>query len=158
MDKNVAALLRNDTKTVAVRFYNDRDERSYSREQKISLNLGMQIGDEQELGNKSYTYVTNLSFEVGELAVVFVSGIPKVVKVVEVHPSCQIEPNENIKYKWITARVDLDEAVENERKNTEIETVIAKSYKRNLKSQFKSLLLADVTPEDQQVLLSCLGE
>ena len=158
MDKNVAALLRNDTKTVEVRFYRDRDAPQFDQECHASLNLGRQVGDEQGLGTKSYTYITNLSFEVGELAVVFVVGIPKVVKVVAAHASCQIEPNENIKYKWITARVDLDEAVENERKNSEIEAVISKSYKQNLKSQFKSLLLADVAPEDQQLLISALGE
>ena len=157
MDKNVAALLRNDAKTVGVRFFLQKDQEAYANSQRSkSLSLGTM--PEEELSPETYTYVTNENFEPGDLAMVFVSQIPKVVRVTEVHPACQIEPDSSMQYKWIAAKIDLGSYLLNMSKNAEIEDVIAKSYKRSLKSQFKSLMLADVAPEDQQLLLAALGE
>ncbi len=157
MDKNVAALLRNDAKTVGVRFFLQKDQEAYANSQR-SKGLSLGTIPEDELSPKTYTYVTNESFEPGDLAMVFVSQIPRVVRVVEVHTSAQIEPNSSMQFKWIVAKIDLTNHLFNMSKNTEIENVITKSYKRNLKSQFKSLMLADVAPEDQQLLLAALGE
>lgn len=157
MDKNVAALLRNDAKTVGVRFFLQKDQEAYANFQR-NKGLGLGTIPEDELSPKTYTYVTSENFEPGDLAMVFVSQIPRVVRVTEVHATCLIEPNSSIQYKWIAAKIDLGSHLLNMSKNAEIEDVIAKSYKRNLKSQFKALMLADVAPEDQQLLLAALGE
>lgn len=157
MDKNVAALLRNDTKTVGVRFFLQKDQEAYANSQH-SKGLSLGTIPEDELSPKTYTYVTNENFEPGDLAMVFVSQIPWIVRVTEVHATVQIEPNSAMQYKWIAAKIDMTSHLLNMSKNAEIEDVIAKSYKRNLKSQFKSLMLADVAPEDQQLLLAALGE
>lgn len=157
MDKNVAALLRNDVKTVEVRFFLQKDQEAYANSQR-SKSLGLGTIPEDELSPKTYTYVTTENFEPGDLAMVYVSQIPRVVRVTEVHAAVQIEPNSSMQYKWIAAKIDLGSHFLNMSKNAEIEDVIAKSYKRNLKSQFKALMLADVAPEDQQLLLAALGE
>ena len=77
MERNIAALMREDAKTISVVFINrNADDTS-----------------------KQYTYVTHLDFEPGDLAVVETPNGPAVVKVVCVHEDLAIEPGQSMKMK-----------------------------------------------------------
>lgn len=99
MDKNIAAILRKDARTVSVSF-NGAD--------------------------RTYTYITNLDFEVDDYAVVEVGGALKVVQIVSVAPDLRIAPGSDIQFKWIVAKVDFTEYEKNVRRNAHIEDQAAK--------------------------------
>lgn len=124
MDKNIAALIREDAKTVGVSFSS---------------------------GGKVYTYVTNLDFALGDFVVVSVyraseafENTLQVVCIVEVHNELRIEPNSDIKYKWIMAKLDTSVALENEAKNAEIEALLQNAYVSNIRKQFRQQMLENV--------------
>jgi len=131
MDKNIAAILRNDTKTISVTF-------------------GGGTG-------KSYTYVTNFNFERGDFAVVEVSGEFKVVKVEAVAPDLRLPPNSDIHFKWVVAKLDLSEYEKNCARNEEIESTLAQAYQRTMRNQLASNLLANLPDEARASLTPLLG-
>lgn len=149
MDKNIAALMRQDCKTVHVRFWKDRNDNSasYSGKNPVSLSLGTVPMD--AFSDKRYTYITDLDLKEGDWALVLVSGIPKVVTVVAVDEDCEIEPNDNVAYKWVFGKVDTTNYYENLKKNEEIEGIVSSAYKKSLRAQFSQLLLAGTDAETQ---------
>lgn len=148
MDKNISALLREDTKTVRVRFFNDRNQ-----SESYSLELGAKwIG----LSAKEYCYITNLDFKIDDLAVVLVADIPKIVIITGIDDCLDIEPNESTKYKWIYGTVDASSYVENEKKNESIERIVTEAYKKNLKNQFQEIILSSLTEKSKESLENLL--
>ena len=120
MDKNIAALIREDAKTV-----------------QVSFNPGAGTA-------KTYTYITDLPVAVGDYLVVDVSGEFKVVCVSFVDEDLSIEPNADIKYKWVVAKIDLDYHNRNQQKNAEIEKLLKTAYVSNIRHAFRSQLLGSV--------------
>ncbi len=57
---------------------------------------------------KIYTYKTSENFEVGDKAIVCPNGSLKVVQIVRVDDTPQIEFGSNVEYKWIVQKIDLD--------------------------------------------------
>lgn len=149
MDKNIAALMRQDCKTVHVLFWKDRNDNSagYQGKRPISLELGTIAPD--IYSDKRYTYVTDLDFKVRDWALVLVSGVPKVVVIAAVDESCEIEPNDSTTYKWIFGKVDTTNYYENLKKNEEIESIVSSAYKKSLRAQFSQLLMAGTDAETQ---------
>ena len=126
MDKNIAAILREDAKTVSVQFPNN-----------------------QGFTQSSYTYITHLNVAVGDLVVVPAGkdNELKICEVTEVHEDFQIEPNADCKYKWIIDVVDIEAAQKNQQRNKEIESMLAASYRTNARQAYAHQFLAGADPK-----------
>jgi len=146
-EKNIAYMVREDVKTIGVRFY-----------QKIDI--GRMITDDElnaDLSKKEYTYVTHLDFKVGDLAVVRAAGEVKVVFVSRVDAECEIEPNQDIKYSWVIDRVDTEEYEKQMDINEELEATVNRAYKRNVKEQFRKLVMGSIDSETAAKINMMLG-
>ena len=131
MDKNIAAILREDTTTISLRL----------------------PGSDQEL-----TYVTDLQFQPGDHAVVLSNRDNYVVGVVvEVHDDLQIEPNSDILYKWVVAKLDVTAYQQNVERNTIIESTLTPTYRKSARRAFAQAMLSNATAEDQAKLQGVLG-
>lgn len=127
MDKNIAAILREDTRTISVQFVNE--------------NTGT-------ISSRNYTYITHLDVKVGDFVVV-PSGthdLWKICEVTEVHEELDIEPNSDIKYKWVIDVIDKDGAHANQQRNKEIENMLAQSYHRNARQAYAQQFLTGADP------------
>lgn len=136
MERNIAALMREDAKTISVVFINRNADDT----------------------NKQYTYVTHLDLEPGDLAVVETLNGPAVVKVVCVHEDLAIEPGQSMKIKWVMDKVDTESYKANTKKNEEIEKFMATSYRANVRNSFKTMMLAQLDPESAAKLGNIIGD
>jgi hypothetical protein len=128
MDKNIAAILREDAKTVQVTFPGN---------------------------DKPYTYVTHLDVVPGDFVVVKAREALQVVCVKSVDADLAIEPNSDVRYAWIVAKVDMASHAENTARNEAIEKTLAETYRKNARQAFAQTLLAGA-PEDQRAQLLAL--
>jgi hypothetical protein len=142
MDKNIVALVRNDTKTVGVKFFPD------AWTQKAVPESNMSVVNHDELTTlKEYTYVTTLDLALGDLVVVYVGQVPKVVEVVSVHDTLMIQPNHHIQCKWIVTKVDTAYYQNLQAQNAEMQSVLESAYRTNARRQFRDVFLASVDSE-----------
>lgn len=142
MDKNIVAFLREDARTIGVRFF--KDNAFEKGEQVMSLDLG-NVTAAYPVSVKEYTYLTNLTdLQVGDFVVVMVSNVPKAVIVSSVHEELAIEPNETTQYKWIVGKVDMESYVKEQQKNKDLSQLLAVSYRANMKQQFRQAILGSV--------------
>lgn len=148
MDKNIAAFLRPEAKTVAVRFFQDKFK---DIAEKMTL-----LGDEVSLSPQAYTYVTDLNVQVGDLVIVYAVSVPKVVMVVQVDNNLDLEPNDTVEYKWVVAKVDMSPYIDNCKKNALINRTIAKAYKNNMRKQFTDLFFASMDEDSRKFLASVI--
>lgn len=127
MDKNIAAILREDTKTIKVKFFSDG---------------GMVTGT-------AYTYITHLDVKEGDCVVVPAGGSDafKVCEVTEVNDDLDIEPNCDIKYKWVIDVVNTDAALANYHRNKEIEAMLSSSYRVNARQAYANQFLTNADPK-----------
>jgi len=127
MDKNIAAILREDTKTISVQFMNEAGVTS----------------------SRHYTYITHLDVKVGDFVVVPSGGsdIWKICEVTEVHEELNIEPNADIKYKWVVDVIDAQAARDNHQRNKEIESMLAASYRVNARQAYAQQFLSGADPK-----------
>lgn len=131
MDKNIAALLRQDAKTIKVCFASDAQR---------------------------YTYVTHLPVEVGDFVV---TPPPKdknsrwfgVARVMEVDPEVLIQPNDDLEYRWIVGVIDHVAYEENATRNEAIAEAVAKAYRGNIRKSFADQVLGALPKKDQAQLL-----
>ena len=154
MEKNLAAFLREDTKTVGVRFIKDtfsQDTQNYQ----MTL-LGTENVEAYSLSNKEYTYITDLPLEVEDHVVVFVHDAPKVAIVTRVDDVVNIAPKDNVEYKWIAARIDYTKYKENCQKNRQIAEFVSSSYRKNVKEQFREIVLAGLDAKGKKALTNLL--
>jgi len=148
MDKNIAAFIRDDAKTVGVRFFKD-----YKDSDSSIINLG--LGDKNyRLSDKEYTYITMEDFQVGDYAVVVVAEVPKVVVVTKVDDDLDITPNDDVQYKWIVCKVSFEEHTKRMKENAELTKTLAKGYQKNMKNSFRNVLLASLGQEEQAKILA----
>ena len=99
MEKNLAAFLREDTKTVGVRFIKDTFSRDTENFQ-MTL-VGTENAEAYPLSNKEYTYITDLPLEVEDHVIVFVHEAPKVAIVTRVDEAVNIAPKDSVEDQWI---------------------------------------------------------
>lgn len=126
MDKNIAAILREDTRTCQICFELEADA---------------------PLG-RAYTYVTHLSLAPGDLVVVPVASAGwKIGKVISVDEDLLIEPNCDIKFKWVIDRVDMEEYRANQERNKEIESMLAASYRVTARQAYAAQFLTNADPK-----------
>lgn len=116
--KNIASLLMENLKTVAVSF---------------------------DVGNrKNYTYKTTLDLEAGDKVVVETpSNGFQVVCVVEAHDVPQIAPDSSINYKWIVQKVDTSVRDELEAREAEFAKEVLKLEQANVRKQAIAMLGLD---------------
>lgn len=153
MEKNLAAFLREDTKTVGVRFI--KDTFSTSTEYQMTL-IGTENVEAYPLSNKEYTYITDLPLEVEDHVIVFVHEAPKVAIVTRVDEAVNIAPKDNVEYKWIACRVDYSQYKENCQKNKQIAEFMSTSYRKNVKEQFREIVLAGLDAKGKKALTNLL--
>jgi hypothetical protein len=127
MDKNIAAILREDAKTCAVKF----------------------TGNNGSSDGIPYTYVTHLDIEVGDYVVVPTGSQDalKIAEVVSVDNDLEIEPNADVKYKWVVDVVNIKAARENRDRNTAIEGMLAASYRVNARQAYAQQFLSGADPK-----------
>jgi hypothetical protein len=126
MDKNIAAILREDAKTVSIYFEKTDGTRSVL-----------------------YTYVTHFDVEEGDNVVVPVGAHEewKVAVVACVHDSFEIEPNSDIKFKWIVGKIDVEGWRANNARNKEIESMLSASYRVNARQAYAAQFLNNADPK-----------
>lgn len=142
MDKNIAALLRNDTRTVEIRF----PQSQYRGE-----------STENGWSPKTYKYVTTFQHMVGDLVVVEAAGEIKVGRIEVVHNNVDIRPNEDVAYKWVIQTIDTSVHSANVERNREIEETVSVAYRKNLQRSFAQQILAGVEDSDKEKLTKLLG-
>jgi hypothetical protein len=127
MDKNIAAILREDAKTISVQFMNEN---------------GVAV-------SRNYTYITHLNVSIGDWVVV-PSGsndMWKICEVSEVHEDLAIEPNSDTKYKWVIDVIDARAAQSNQARNKEIEGMLAASSRVNARQAYAQQFLSNADPK-----------
>ena len=146
MDKNIAALLREDAKTVHVTFDVD-----VSFSYPVEDDLDEVFPAAQPKGYKAapvkvktYTYVTHFDVRPGDVLVVPAAGQIKLVTVQRVDDEVKVEPNSPTQYNWVISKVDMVAHNANETRNIEIETAVADAYRNNLRKSFAQQILAGV--------------
>ncbi len=125
MDKNVAALLREDARTVHVLYFETR------------VGEGFNINPTP----KTYTYVTHFDLKVDDKVVVMAGGQFKLALVKKVDDEVKIDPNDAIKYAWVIAKVDMDAHDANMARNRQIEDSVADAYRKSLRRSFSEQVL-----------------
>jgi hypothetical protein len=156
MDKNIAALMREDTKTVHVVF-NNYDEK-IPKDLPLSPNkahLQMRApGD----GDRQLTYVTDLDVAPQDLVVAVCNGRFRVGTVYAVDDDCKITPDSEIEYLWLIAKVDMGPYNENMAKNAKLSEVLQEAYRKNLRRSFASQILGGIEDsESRDTLLALIG-
>lgn len=133
MDKNIAAILREDAKTCAVQF------------------------EDGGLVSQPYTYVTHLDLKIGDCVVVPAGSKDalKIAEVVRVDDDLNIEPNASVKYKWVVDVVNVEAARENRDRNAEIEKMLASSYRTNARQAYAQQFLSGADPKVLALVKGC---
>ena len=152
MEKNLAAFLREDTKTVGVRFIKDLFA-NYANYQQTLLG---EDSNPIQLSIREYTYVTDIPLEVGDNVIVFAQDIPKLVIVTRVDDRLNINPKDTVEYKWVVSKVDYSNYNNNIAKNQDIKDLVIESYKKNVKNQFKDMVLAGLDAKNKKALTNIL--
>jgi hypothetical protein len=145
MDKNIVALVREDTKTVNVKFF---PEKYMKIEDVIPGAMLVELDD-----LRCYKYVTTLDLQPGELCMVMVGMRPIIVEVQSVDETLEIEPNSTVQYKWIQARIDESYRQTLNEQNTELQRLLEDGYRKNARQQFRNVFLASMDSEMQTKLL-----
>lgn len=147
MDKNIVALVREDTKTVNVRFFSDKFRSLTEIDGAVMVEIG---------GIKQYKYVTTMELEPGDLCMVFVGTYPAVVEIQSIDENLSIEPNAPTYYKWIACKLDLSYYETLKKQNTEFQAILEAGYRTNARRQFREVLLQSVDSETQARLASVI--
>lgn len=161
MDKNIAALLREDTKTVHVSFdlniaeFEEFDEDVLPA---VVRPAGSPIKKPAHYSNspRLYTYVTHLPVAKGDTVVVEASGQTKLATVIRVDAQAEIEPNSSTAYKWVIDKVDLTAYSENQERNAEIERTVGQAYRANLRRSFAQTVIGAIEDGAQRDTLTKL--
>lgn len=147
MDKNIAALLREDARTVQVVFPYDNGglgQHDAARQGSPKQGFPNQQRTAWEDGRPLYTYVTHLPIRVEDYVAVPAAGQIKLALVKVVDDEVLIEPNADIAYAWVIGLVDVAQYDANLARNKEIEATVGKSYKARLKRSFAEEILHGV--------------
>lgn len=156
MERNIAALMRQDCRTVKVRFdltaaeFDTLDEENAVPEPPKRLRAPLAAG-------KSYTYVTDLTLAPGDVVVVAAAGELKLAWVASVDGEVDIEPNSAVQIKWVKALVDFGHYEQCQAKNAEIERMVSDAYKVNLRRSFANQILSAVDEASRERITKLLG-
>lgn len=155
MDKNIVALVRDDTKTVGVKFFPDC--------RIMDAKTGLATVEDYDRYSRStqgkeYTYVTTKNLKLGDLCLVFVGERPAVVEVTRVDDTLAIEPNASKEYKWIACVFDTTEYDTLTEQNKKVATILSQRYQQNIRQQFRQAFLAGADTDTIKLLDEVLGK
>ena len=154
MDKNIAALLREDARTVHVVFekaiteFEDLDAPERTPTRRVPQ-AGQKV--------KTYTYVTHLQLARGDSVIVEAAGRLCLAFVDSVDDEVDIEPNAATAYRWVVSKLDMKAHEANMDRNKEIEKTVADAYRNNMRKSFAQQILAGVDANKQEHLTKLLG-
>ncbi len=176
-ERNIAALLRTDARTVHVSFIKDVEPELPEDNQFDRLLVAEQrrraepeyhtISDGAKYRNpafavsparKTYTYVADLPLEVDDVVVVTVRGQLTLAVVRSVDDEVKIEPGSAVGYLWVVAKVDMANYHANLDRNREIEQTVAEGMRANLRRSFANSFMAGLAPDASAKLGSLIGE
>ena len=151
MDKNLVALLREDTRTVNITFVPRAED-----------GIPMEVGDDSgapkypSLPAGHLTYITHLDLKIGDTVVVPIGKRRVIGYVLSIDDKVEIEPNSKTKYLWVVAKVDLTGHEQNMARNREIEEKVASAYQRNLRRSFQQQVLGGIDDDSVRQSISAL--
>lgn len=131
MNNNMAAFLRENARTIKVRFFKDQYKQSHN---------DMTLLGDTELSQTEYIYLTTLELKVGDLVIVTARDLFQVVYVSEVAEDVTLDIADTVKYKWIVQKLDVTAYCKLLEENKKLEQIIATSYKQSVRGQFKQML------------------
>lgn len=148
---NIAALLREDTKTIAVAFPKGTSypDRPIAAEDTFDM---------EEFDKRYYAYVTNFDVEVDDCVLVEAAGSIKVAIICKVDDTVKIDPGLQYELRWVIQKLDFTQHQLNLQKNNEIKELVQQAYQRNLRKSFAQQLLAGIDgSEEKEKLVALLG-
>jgi len=175
-ERNIAALLRTDARTVHVSFIKDVepelpednqfevDRLLVAEQRRLTAKLGATIVPAKvpayavSPARKTYTYVTDLSLEVDDVVVVMARGQLALAVVHSVDDEVKIEPGSTVGYLWVVSKVDMAGYHANVDRNREIERTVAEGMRANLRRSFANSFMAGLAPDASAKLGSLIGE
>jgi hypothetical protein len=157
MDKNIAALMRQDTRTVQCVFSALPPDLAADADMVAAFASGHVASTPKAPDARAYTYVTDLPLEPGDIVVVEANASLKVVVVRTVDEDVKIEPNSDTAYKWVLAKVDLTGYAATAKRNAEIEQVVSEAYRHNLRRSFASQILAGIDDDNRARVAALIG-
>lgn len=120
MTNNIAAIMRTDVKAVEVYFVSGRGK------------------------DHTYTYLTTFEVKEGDLVVVPIADETfKVARVLAVKPA-EVDPNDELTYKYIVHAFNLDAYNKILTENEEIERLIANAQRISMRNAFANSILVNV--------------
>lgn len=148
---NAAALIREDTFTIKVRFlsYNDWKEDAPTYDPDVL--------DISRLSVKEYTYVCTFPVQPEQFVIVPARGVPTLAVVSKVDPGMTLEPNATKKYGWVIATVDVQGFYDNLKKNEKINQLLQKAYVTNARAQFRNAILGGLGETERLAITDMLG-
>jgi len=151
---NIAALLREDTRTIYVALTNGT---GFADEDLTSLDAS--VGNAIEVGQqKYYNYVTNFNVKEGDAVLVEYNHQMKVAVVCDVHDTVKIDPGLPYELRWVIQKLDFTEHRQNILKNKEIKQLVQQAYQSNLRRSFRQQLLSGLDgSEEGEKLVALLG-
>lgn len=150
MDKNLVALVREDTKTVKVKFFPDSWGKATAKLTAFDMATSLSGAE-----GKEYTYVTTLAVKPGDLCMVIVGVKPTIVEIQSVDTNLCIEPNTDMKYNWLAAVIDQSYYDKLTEQNDQLEEILRKEYQSRTRRQFREVFLAGAS-EDVVKQLTCI--
>lgn len=157
MDKNLAALMRQDTRTVRVVFGALAPDLAAVPGMAEAFASGHVAATPKAPDTKDYTYVSDISLMPGDVVVVEARGALAVATVRTVDEDVKIEPNSDTKYNWILAKVDFTAYAATAQRNAELEQVVSAAYRTNLRRSFASQILAGVDDANRDRVAALIG-
>lgn len=122
MDKNIAAILRDDTRTCMVAFQSTKDLSGWNTA-------------------TTYMYVTTIPLSRGDIVVVPAREHMTVGTITEVHDELCIDPGSEHEFKFVVAVVDTAHHTSDMTRNREIEETLRQEHKARMRAQFKEQFL-----------------
>lgn len=136
MDRNLAALLRADAKTVHVK-------------------LPASAADNTP--RKARTYVSHLPLAMGDSVVVMAANEIKIGVIEYVDDEVKIEPGCETEFFWIIDKVDMAAHDANEKRNAEIVAEAAVIVRNNMRKSFAQQVLGAASDDQRAKLLRLTG-
>lgn len=148
---NIAALLREDTRTIAVAFPKGTTYPDAPIENGTLLDI-------EDFDKRYYAYVTDLDVKEGDAVLVEAAGAIKVAIVAKVDDTVKIDPGLQYELRWVIQKLDFTHHQQNLAKNAEIKDLVSQAYQRNLRRSFSQQLLAGIDgSEEKEKLVALLG-
>lgn len=165
MDRNIAALLREDARTVHVSFeidpalgYPDLEGDDCLQEPApTSCPKSPARTPSIAWRAKTYTYVTHFDVKPGDYLVVQAQSEIKLAQVRRVDDEVKIEPNSTTEYRWAISKINMEAHSANMARNEKIKTLVADAYRANMRRSFAQQILGAVADDKRETIAALLG-